>query len=181
MLVAGLLVGIQLVVFVRTEGEALKLLWQGRQWFSGPAQSDVAYLPIAAARNLAPLEPQIPLDARVLLVTPSPFVVPYDFYLAPRPLTVLMRLDATLLEKAATLHPSTARQAERWLAQMQERGQSLTEERLQQELPRADYVITFLGDAAQLGLQKPGLLPPGSRLELVNRQEQAALYRVVRP
>lgn len=117
----------------------------------------------------------------MLLVTSSPFVVPYDFYLAPRPLTVLMRLDATLLEKVAALYPATARQAERWLAQMQARGQSLTEERLRAELPRADYVITFLGDAAQLGLQQAGMLPPGESLELVDRQEQAALYRLVRP
>ena len=144
-------------------------------------QADAGFVPIAAARSLGPLEAQIPRTARVLLVTPSPFVVPYDFYLAPRPLTVLMRLDATLIDKAAALHPATARQAGRWLAQMQARGQSLTEERLRAELPRADYVITFLGDAPQLGLMQPGLLPPGGSLELVDQHEQAALYRLVRP
>lgn len=166
---------------MRTEGEALRLLWQGHEWFTGAPRADVAYVPIAAARNLAPLEPQIPQQARVLLVTPSPFVAPYDFYLAPRPLTVLMRLDATLIEKAVAQHPATARQAERLLAQLQQRDLSLTEERLRQELPRADYVVTFLGDAVQLGLQKPGILPPGASLQPIDRQEQAALYRVVRP
>jgi len=180
-LVAGLVVGLQLVVFARATAQALPLLWQGRQWFSGPHQPDVAYLPIAAARSLGPLEPSIPREARVLLVTPSPFVLPYDFYLAPRPLTLLMRVDPTLIEKAAALHPATARQAERWLTKIFERGQVLTEERLRAELPRADYVVTFLGDAAQLGLLAPGLLPPGARLEPVDRQDQAALYRVERP
>jgi len=180
-LLAGLLVGLQALVFAGTVGDSLVLLWRGRQWFSGPGQPDVAYVPIAAARNLGALEPEIPADARVLLVTPSPFVVAYDFYLAPRPLTVLMRLDPTLIEKAAASHPATARQAERWLSQLEARGQALTVERLRQELPRADYVLTFLGDAGQLGLDRPGLLPPGATLEPVDRREQAALYRVVRP
>jgi hypothetical protein len=117
----------------------------------------------------------------VLLVTPSPFIVAYDFYFAPRPLTVLMRLDPTLIEKAAVLHPATARQAERWLAQLQARGQSLTDERLRAELPRADYVVTFLSDALQVGLQRPGILPPGASLQLLDRQENAALYRLVQP
>jgi hypothetical protein len=168
-------------VFARAESAALPLLWQGRQWFQGPHQPDVAYLPIAAARNLGPLEPRIPRQARVLLVTPSPFVLPYDFYFAPRPLTVLMRVDPTLVERAAAHHPATARQAERWLAQIVERGQALTDERLAVELPRADYVVTFLADAAQLGLLAPGLLPPGARLEPVDRQDQAVLYELIRP
>ncbi|HZM00940.1 MAG TPA: hypothetical protein VFD43_11890 [Planctomycetota bacterium] len=178
---AGLLVGVQLLVFARTEGDALPLLWQGRQWFRGPPRTDVAYLSIAAARNLEPLAALIPSDARVLLVTPSPFVVPYDFYFAPRPLAVLMRLDPTLIEKAAASHPGTARQAERWLAKIEERGQALTAERLRQELPRADYVVTFLADAAQLGLHRADLLPPGSRLHEVDQREQAMLYRLERP
>lgn len=177
---AGLLVGVQLLVFVRVESEALRLLWRGGQWAPSEGVPDVAFLPLAAAHSLGALEPQIPRDARVLLVTPSPFVVPYDFYLAPRPLTVLMRLDATLVEKAAALHPGTARQAQRWLEKLQARGMALTEERLRAELPRADYVITFLGDAAQLGLLRPELLPPGASLALVDRQPQAALYRLVR-
>ena len=140
----------------------------------------MAYLPIAAARNLGALEPRIPPRARVLLVTPSPFVLAYDFYLAPRPLTVLMRVDPTLLERAASRHPATARQAERWLTQIVERGQALTPERLAAELPRADWVVTFLADAEELGLLAPGLLPPGARLELVDQQDQAALYELVR-
>ena len=168
-------------MFARAESEALPLLWQGRQWFRGPHQPVVAYLPIAAARNLAPLEPRIPPQARVLLVTSTPFVLPYDFYFAPRPLTVLMRVDPTLIERYATRLPATARQAERWLDQIVARGQELTHERLAAELPRADYVVTFLAGAEELGLLAPGLLPPGARLEPVDRQDQAALYELVRP
>lgn len=178
-MLAGLLVSVQLVVFARTESEALRLLWQGREWFAGPARPDVSYLTIAAARDLGALEPRIPRQARVLVVTPSPFVIPYDFYLAPRPLTVLMRLDPALAERYATVNPATGRQAARWLQQLEERGQSLTDEHLRAALPGADYVVVFQGDAEAVGLQRPGLLPPPARLELVAREGQSTLYRVL--
>jgi hypothetical protein len=177
---AGLLVGVQLLVFARTESEALGLLWQGREWFAGPPRPDVAYLTVAAARELGALEPRLPPQARVLVVTTSPFVVPYDFYLAPRSLTVLMRLDPALVERYAAVSPATARQATRWLAEMEERGQALTDERLREALPRADYVLVFLGDAAAVGLQRAELLPAHARLELVAREGQSTLYRLER-
>lgn len=179
-MLAGLLVGVQLVVFAGTESEALRLLWQGREWFAGPARPDVAYLTIAAARDLGALEPRIPQQARVLVVTSSPFVVPYDFYLAPRPLTVLMRLDPALIERYAAAMPAVARQASRFLRQFEERGQSLTDEHLRAALPQADYVIVFQGDAATVGLPRPDLLPPAARLELVAREGQSTLYRLMR-
>ena len=169
-MLAGLAVGVQLVVFAGTESEALRLLWQGREWFAGPARADVSFLTIAAARDLGALEPRIPREARVLVVTTSPFVVPYDFYLAPRPLTVLMRLDPALVERYAAVMPAMARQATHWLQEMEERGQSLTDEHLREALSRADYVLVFLGDAESVGL--------AARLELVAREGQSTLYRV---
>ena len=179
-MLAGLAVGVQLVVFLGTEVPALRLTWQGREWFAGPPRPDVSYLTIAAARELAALEPRLPQQARVLVVTPSPFVVPYDFYLEPRPLTVLMRLDPALVERYAAAAPAVARQASRLLEQLEERGQSLTDEHLRAALPHADYVLVFQGDAAAVGLQRTELLPAQARLELVAREGRSTLYELVR-
>ena len=73
----------------------------------------------------------------------------------------------------AAVNPAAGRQASRWLEQMEERGQSLTDEHLRAALPAADYVVVFQGDAAAVGLQP-------ARLELVAREGQSTLYRVLR-
>jgi len=175
LLVAGL-IGVQALVFARSQAGGFEAARLGRRWFTGPGQErDLSFLSVAAERSLTGIAAHLPPDARVLLVSGTPFLAPYDFYLAPRPLSLLIDVDDELTERAIEHFPQSAGQARRYRRQIEERRQRLTPEHLHEALSRCDWLIVFMGG--------PDTLPPladGPRLLPVAEFEQAALLRVER-
>ena len=139
----------------------------------GPASAvDPALSPVFAWRSLPALAARIPEDARVLLVSGTFFPAQYHYYFQPRPFTFLQPLEPRLLQTAIERHPAMAEALRDQFARLEAKGLRLTPERLREELSRADYLVLF---------RRPE--PPaeaGIALELVARDDVAALYRVVR-
>jgi hypothetical protein len=169
-------VGGQAFVFARAQVDELAAARLGRRWFTGADQErDISFLSVAAERGLSALARELPPDARVLLVSLSPFLAPYDFYLAPRRLRLLIHVDETLAERAIERFPQSAGQARRHMRQIEERGQRLTPEHLAEALGQSDWLIVFMG-----GVESLPLGPGAPRLVPVAQHEQAALFRVER-
>jgi hypothetical protein len=176
LVLAVALVGAQAFVFASAQVDEFAAARRGRRWFTGPVQErDLSFLSVAAQRSLSGIDAELPSDARVLLVSLSPFLAPYDFYLAPRTLRVLIHVDEQLGERAIGRFPQSAGQARRYLRQIEQRGQRLTPEHLHEALLDCDWLIVFMGalEALPLGEDAPRLVP-------VTRHEQAALFRVER-
>jgi hypothetical protein len=173
LLTAGL-IGTQALIFARAQVDEYAAARRGRSWFTGPVQErDLSFLSVAAHRSLSAMANDIPSDARVLLVSLSPFLAPYDFYLAPRALRILIEVDDQLAQRAIERYPQSANQARRYLQQIEERGQRLTSEHLRVALATCDWLIVFMGRVEELPLG-----PDAPQLVPVGRHEQAALFRV---
>ena len=129
-----------------------------------------ALVHIAAYRSLRPLVGRLPTDAKVLLIVNSPFEMPYEFYLLPRPLRIQQRFEQQHIDFARTQGAKMAETARRYHAALDERGHLLTPRRLADGLAWADWVIVLFGG---------DLLPPRPPFVSVERFEQAELFRRV--
>jgi len=139
----------------------------------GPeSEVDPALSQVFAWRSLPALAARIPEDARVLLVSGTFFPAQYHFYFQPRPFTFLQPLEPRLLQTAIERHPAMAEALRDQYARLEAKGLRLTSERLHAELSRADYLVLFRRPEPPV--------EPGIALELVARDDVAALYRVVR-
>jgi hypothetical protein len=103
----------------------------------------------------------------VLLVVNSPFEMPYEFYLLPRPLRIQQRFEQQHIDFARSQGAGLAEIARRYHAALDERGHLLTPERLADGLAWADWVIVLFG----------GDSPPRPPFVPVDRHEQAELFR----
>lgn len=170
------LVGVQAVVFARAQADEYRAARLGRHWFTGPEQTrDLSFLSATACRSLSAVATAMPPDARVLLVSRVPFLAPYDFYLLPRRLRILVEVDEQLAERAAERFPHAAQHARDFLARIVERGQRLTPDHLREGLAASDWLVVFMGDVGTLPLG-----PDAPWLQRVSEHEAATLYRVVR-
>jgi hypothetical protein len=147
--------------------ELLERTAERARLFDPDEEPSPALVHIAAYRSLLPLVELLPPDAKVLLVVNSPFEMPYEFYLLPRPLRILQRFEQEHLDFARSQGAALAETAERYHAALEERGHLLTPAGLRDGLAWADWVVVLFG----------GDPPPQPPFVPVRTHEQARLFR----
>ena len=128
----------------------------------------------AALVDMLPLLADVPEDARVLLVVGTAMPFAYDFHVLPRPLDVLLRVEDKLVARALRRLEAPSLVLD-WLQLIEERRMRLTPERLAEELPAHDVLLTLMIEHQALPLGDE----PTARLEPLGAHGQAALYRIV--
>jgi hypothetical protein len=145
-----------------------------KRLFRGDAPPNPAQLFIEVERLLPRLLEHVPADARVVLLNGRVQILPFQLHIEPRPARCLHRFDASFLDLPGDTHDG--RLAHARYAFLERTGQRFTDERLAEELGRADYLITFFFEGLQVAGRGPRLEP----IE-VHAERGVGLYRIVRP
>ncbi|RKY18975.1 MAG: hypothetical protein DRQ55_11930 [Planctomycetota bacterium] len=116
------------------------------------------------------MQARLPTDARVLLITDLPLIIPFEFYFLPRGVRRLHVVNAKRLQRWTAVVPFFDGKAEQHMQNLDDMGLLFTPERLQRHLAWADHVVTIYGET--------GLGAVREWLELEAEYEGARLYRV---